>query len=220
MTIYIPSVGEQGAFTASAPFSLASGKQYQCVSVRRFDELAQSHVDVYAIIYQPLGLALSVYQADAIECPVLIGLSNSAGDISYVPAKYLQQSPIVSGVPYQEVILTMDIGPLPTSQSLAGAQEAISSVVTEVLGIDAIVSVVRLPQTDHYTQIQHEALLAARAAKQKMDYSDRGRYIALQEENRILRLKVDAMAAILQGKATFLLDGVETSVAQALVEVQ
>lgn len=216
MAVYIPNVGESGAFTAIAPFSLISGRQYECISVRQYAELEQGRIDVFATIYQPVGLTQADFDADLKDCPILIGLRSGLGEISYVPAKYLNQSPVLSGVAYQDVVVAMSLGPLPTLLPLEDFVEHLKDFVTRELGVVCEISVGRRPQTQHYTQLQHDALVAARTAARGEDLLNDGSYAALRYQNQILQKKVLAMSAILQGKTTFILDGNEVTVNQAL----
>lgn len=220
MAVYIPSLGDKGAFTASAPFTLVQGRQYECIAIRNFDELERSQIKVFETIYAPAGLDLATFEDDRVNAPVIIGLRSGLGEITYLPARYLNQSPVLSGIVYQDVLMGINLGPIPQSEALDGLVTKIKQLISDQVGVIAMVTVATRPTKQHIDQPQHDALEAARAAVKTDNLQTPGAVANLSYQNELLQMKVGAMAALLQGNGTFLLDGVETAVNQILGSIE
>jgi hypothetical protein len=220
MPVYIPSVGDKGAFSAQAPFTLVSGRQYECIAVRNFDELERSQVKVFESVYVPAGLDLARFESDRSSCPIIVGLRSGLGEISYLPALYLNQAPALSGVEYHDVLVGVNLGPMPKQETLDGLKDKIRQLISDQLGIVAQVTLATRPTKQHIDQAQHDALVSARETVKTDTLQTIGSVAQLSYQNELLKKKVGAMVALLQGEGTFLLDGVETAAAQILGSIE
>jgi len=182
-----PPMNISGAFLLRAPFTTDPNKSYTVAAIRTFNELIARSQDPLTLIYGPVGLGASAYQADQREGALVICLRTSAGGLLYVPDTYIEQYPSMGSVPYSRLIAGVSLGMWPDYRNLDDMSQAIKESVKAKIGVDAEVFLSRGVVSNHMTEQQHTQLTAQRRAAVINNETDTATILRLSEE--VLRLQ-------------------------------
>lgn len=186
-----PPIGASGIYRLKAPFSslLRPNVSYRCVSIRRFNDIAEQGVDPYEEYYKPYGLTEQKYIADAQAKEAIVSLVTDADHWVYVPTSYIESYPNQGGFPYQGLVLGVPLGPVPTYMDLTAVRLAIIDIVRDMLGIAVNPSYVAVTELEYLNQSDHDRLEAARAKAMAEPGTDRQRYLQMKALNDELVLQ-------------------------------
>ena len=136
---FIPSIGTKGVGQLLAPFQvlLVANVPYTCIAIRQLADIIVSGNDPQALYYTPNGLSTDTYQADVAAGVSILTLQDASGSIVYVPSSYLTSYPDAGGVPYQVVMLGINLGPLPKTFNLSYLKSKIQDDVQDFIGIQS-----------------------------------------------------------------------------------
>lgn len=178
----IPSIGSQGYYAIGSPFDryIIPSMRYTCQAVRTLKHYVAEGQDPFALFYNPNGLDQATYDQDYLENISIVGLQADSGPIVYVPARYILSYPLTDGVAYQEMMLGVALGSLPTSLDLTALSTRIQNIVQESLGIVPVLTPVQLSATVMVTSETDARLTAARQAIASQQLSDASRVTMLQ----------------------------------------
>lgn len=161
-----PPLGANGFYEVRNPWTLRPNTAYVCIAIRSFEDLFKRGRDVYSEFYLPKGLvegsngfSFAVEQAKA---PNIITLRNSRGELLYIPDTYIEKYPDISGVRYERIALSIDLGPIPAYYDLAALKSDTLSFVKSRTGITSVIKEARLPANKLLTSDEHATLEAAR----------------------------------------------------------
>ena len=116
----IPPIGAKGRFNFLEPFNNEQYKkeELKVSAVRAFKELKDSGIDIYELIYRPVGLSENDLLEDMDNNVPIIILESQAGKYLNIPANRIQSLPDISGVKYQQRMLVANLGLLPLDFNL------------------------------------------------------------------------------------------------------
>lgn len=196
-----PSIRMRGRYTLKAPWVADPAKVYECEAIRSFDDLEKIGTNVYETFYLPAGLmngevyagSTFSFEAEKQADVNIVTLRSQNGDYIYVPDSYILSIPDMSGVQYSQMILSVNLGPLPDYLSLAALKTDVGNRVSAMIGATATVIEHRAPSTNQPTSAEHDVLEAARAAAITTIKTD---YMLLQEANARIATLLATNAAL------------------------
>jgi hypothetical protein len=156
----------KGLYTLKTPFDndLLANIAYECIAIRKLSDIVAAGGDPQAEYYTPKELTDDDYAADVAAGACIVTLRADEAHLIYVPDTYISEQPELGGIPYTQVMLGIDLGPLPDAQDLSTLKDLLAEVVLANLGQEATVhaAVISLPLV--MSDAQHASLEAARTA--------------------------------------------------------
>ncbi len=201
-----PSIRQRGRYTLKLPWVADPGKIYECEAIRSFDDLAKLNVDVYETFYLPAGLQNGQvyagvpfsFESEKSADANIVTLRSQDGDYIYVPDTYILSLPDMSGVHYDQIVLSMNLGAVPAYLDLSALKTDVGNLAEAMIGKDVTVLEHRAPSTNQPTAANHDVMEAARTAAISITKTH---YVLWQEEivkNAKLQDTVNALVAKLQ----------------------
>ena len=181
MNNLLPQIGTSGIYTLSAPFaaSLLPDVSYNCVAVRKLQDIVAAGADPYETYYQPLGISAEKYAADMALGACIVSLQAGASGWVYVPSTYIVRMPDQGGIRYTTMALAISLSAIPDAVDLTYIRNKIHDVVMENLGVESTVKAIALSPPALITQVEHAALEAARLVKITNATTDHAKLIAV-----------------------------------------
>ena len=154
-----PIINAVGTYSVKAPFETIDGVTYKCVEILKISALEKNQVDVFATYYEPNGLSPAKYVADKDLDANIVHLAEQGGGVDIIlPSTYILALPSVRTIPYSRILLSIDLGLIPDSLSLASTITAIKDLATDVVGVDPTVKTHRVPVLGGIDANRHELL--------------------------------------------------------------
>lgn len=198
MTLKTPPLHAKGLYTVTAPFSTAPNTLYECVAIRSFQELLQQGVDIFTQYYEPVGLDNTDYTNDLAAGANLITLLSDTAPALRLPDTYIAAYPDMTGVAYNQVILSLSLGPLPDYLDLTFAKQQIAAVASDTLGLEPQVNVYIAPSTGSMSQAEADAHEVSRQAAIKNRTTDHAQLLVLQAQLEQAQIQNKALIEVLQ----------------------
>lgn len=192
----IPPLDSRGTFVLRAPFTVAAGAIYTCIAVREFKDIENQHVSVWDRYYSPAGLTADQYKSDVAEGAMLVTLFSDDAPTIYVPTTYIQSYPDVSAVSFGQRILSLNLGALPDTLPLDDLVQKMSSLASDVIGVEASVTIHNVSLTDAVTPTQAVAFEKARQAKIKDRTTERAQLVAANKTIADLQSQISVLEQV------------------------
>lgn len=160
----IPSVKASGRFEALAPFDkvVDVNTYYTASSIRTIDEMQARKMDLYSLVFKPVGMSEAEAQAVLVTGKeigaVVVGLTARNKPDVFVLSSYFKSFPLVDGVVYERMCLIVDLGPVPPEfdKVIADVNQHITNYVESKVGIRAEVKIGTVPTIGYVSASQHE----------------------------------------------------------------
>jgi len=158
-TINTPRYRAKGSYVLRTPFSVDVTLSYECIAIRSFEELTERNIDVFELVYAPVGLAKTDMAADQAAGASIVTLYYEATeDYIYVPDTYITQFPSADNVPYGYLVIGAEVGPLPDAADLTLLTEAVTAAIGAAIGLNPTVKLIKVPTTGIVSQEEHDAM--------------------------------------------------------------
>jgi hypothetical protein len=162
--MFTPNINATGIYSVKVPFTVVEGSVYKCVEISKITSLVSSGVDVYTVYYEPYGLAQEDYTADKDLDVNIVKLVSLSGEPELtLPSSYIEGIPSSAMVPYNRMLVSIDLGMLPDSLSLASLVTELTNLSTDITGATPTVKLHRVPVLGGIDLKQHELLELNRA---------------------------------------------------------
>lgn len=159
-----PPVYVRGQFDLRTPWTVQASTIYTCIAVRSFEDIYERNIDVFTEFYEPKGLTSTEFDADKAEGATIVTLISEDDEIIYVPDTYINSYPNMSDIPYNRVIVSIDLGTLPETLDLSALQTNLAGVTEESIGVVPDIKYHIAASTDAVSASDHTTLEAARQA--------------------------------------------------------
>ena len=200
MSLNVPPMGTRGLYSLKAPYSTVANQLYTCTAIRYFKDIQNQGDDVFAKYYVPKGLTQADYTRDLAANVAIVSLTSESQAPIYVPSSYILSFPGLTSFNYQNVVLSLSLGPLPDTLDLTFLKTQISTTVAAVIGVPPTVFENVAATTGVVTPEQHDALEAARQAAVTNQTTDYARYIEERDKRIVLETKLAALEALMISK--------------------
>lgn len=187
-----PPIGTTGLYVLRSPWIASAAKTYTCHAIRSFKDLYDADINIYNSYYAPMGLNESAYESDRDNNANIITLMADEETI-YVPDTYIDSYPDMSIVPYQHVVLSIDMGMLPDYVDLTLCKGALANTCVNYIGITPTIEEHIAPTTGIVTPDEHNLLEASRTANSIYTDTDRAVRLRLENQVEILRQQVSTL---------------------------
>lgn len=157
-----PLLSAKGIYSVLPPFELSVGGIYECIALRKYDDLVELGVDVYEEYYLPHSITEVAYKEDVEAGVVLVTLVDQHGQYLYIPDSYITGYPNQEDLTYHHVVLGMSMGPLPDTVSLDFLKQQLAEKASEVIGLTPLITSNFVPMVGSINQEQHDIMEAAR----------------------------------------------------------
>lgn len=197
----VPPINTVGVINLAPPYTneVSANVPYTVSAIRTLSDIAASGQDPYELYYKPVSISAADYASDLARGVVIISLKSPSGEWVYVPNSYLLTAPVGTGVPYTEMIVAVNLGPLPDSLSLAYFKSAVQELARDLMGKEnAMVQSMVASETIYLTLEDSKTIEAARQAIMDEVITDRAKYLNEQ------KLRLQAVAKIAEYEAWML----------------
>ena len=132
-----PKIGSRGKYLLKEPFQCDKDTIYTCESVGSISEFKTSNkIDVLTTFYLDKGLSETDYLY-AIENNIkIVTLNSGSGQFLYIPDNFIEKLPDQGYIPYQQKIISVNLGLLPQSINIDETLNKIKSIVSQTLNVD------------------------------------------------------------------------------------
>jgi hypothetical protein len=132
-----PKINVNGYFKFKEPYSsvIHEEQKLKVIAVRSIEEMIDDRLDVFKHVYDVVHLgqdAMDAHRRDGI--PIIV-FQTEAQRYIYVPNDYIANIPSTQGIDYQEKMLGIKLGSLPTSLSLEGLKLDIIELIKGRIGV-------------------------------------------------------------------------------------
>lgn len=198
MASIIPPLNSNGIWDIKEPIKLAPNSTYQCIAVRYFEDLIKQRINIFMRYYEPWGLTIEDYQRDLKNKEAMVTLASPVAGTFIIPSSYINKFPLESGLVFRHVVLSVDLGLLPTNDKiLDNVIDKIKNATETALGVKSTVMIHSIPTSTAITPSEALALEDARAAAISDPRSDAAIRLALENENEELQKKVSMLEEII-----------------------
>jgi hypothetical protein len=177
-----PPLGTKGLFSLRIPFTALANIVYRVGAERTFEEMISQGLDPMALVYTPVGLSTTDYDADKVAGAAVITLLSDTQKPLYVPDTYIDSYPNMDVVPHQRVVMAADLGMLPDTYDFTRAMAAYGKAISDDIGVVPTIMLCVAPTADAITQEQYVQNLAARNAAIKNRTTDYAKVLVLQDQ--------------------------------------
>lgn len=187
----IPPVGTEGIYRLRAPFAarMRANTSYRCDSTRRFSEIIEKGGNPYDEYYKPLGISQATFDSEDQNAIAIVSLVSVSGHWIDVPSSYIESFPNQGGIPYRGLVLSIPLGPVPTTMDLTHVKVGVQNFVQDTLGIRAIAQTIAVTEVQSLALTDHNALQAARDNAIRTSPTDSAKARTLQQQYDALLAK-------------------------------
>lgn len=162
-TTMVP-LGARGAYELRSPFFVNASLIFECDSVKSFDDLKETGYDAVSNIYAPVGLGRVDYDRDYQNDERIITLRNINDNTFYnVPTSFIVKYPVNETIPYNILVCSANLGPLPYDFDTSLLEIAVSDAISDYIGVRPFVSMSAL-KGGAVSVAEHESLVEIREA--------------------------------------------------------
>ena len=179
----VPPLGAKGRFKFVEPFNKEQyqNEELRVSAIRTFKELKDSSIDVYELIYQPVGLTENDVLKDIENNIPIVVLESQAGKYLNIPANKIQSLPDISGIKYQQRMLVANLGLLPLDFNIDTLYNVIKDDVYDVTGIQTEVQDIKSSGIVIIDEIKDKEYMKLLDNKRTVNLSYRTRYYKLKD---------------------------------------
>ena len=179
----VPPLGAKGRFKFVEPFNKEQyqNEELRVSAIRTFKELKDSSIDVYELIYQPVGLTENDLLKDIENNIPIVVLESQAGKYLNIPANKIQSLPDISGIKYQQRMLVANLGLLPLDFNIDTLYNVIKDDVYDVTGIQTEVQDIKSSGIVIIDEIKDKEYMKLLDNKKTVNLSYRTRYYKLKD---------------------------------------
>lgn len=205
-----PAIYAQGSFTAKPPFDAVVKQNifFTVEAVRTIAEMQALKLDLFKMVFEPVGVDPNDYQARLAEAVQLgaciVTLTSRNNKPVYVPTNYLTSFPLVDGVTYERFCIISDLGAVPPSlkDRVNSAIDHFNNYIRNSLGIQNPTTVIGTIPTRGYVSLEQSlAWEKTRAAAVTEDPSDLLRLEKALAENAELKAYITVLENQVKAKS-------------------
>lgn len=163
-----PQIDATGVYTVKEPFVIADGDIYKCEGIYGFEALESMCIDIFACYYEPVDLTIEELAEDRnnnVNIVTLIPVNG--GPALHIPSSYILTVPVSSVIPYNRLIVSLDLGLLPDELELSSMMEAIRDAASDITGVLPKVKLHRVAVSGGIDPTKHKLLETNRKLAQR-----------------------------------------------------
>lgn len=133
----IPPINTEGKFIFKEPFlsKYKSDVVYKVVGVRTIEEMYEAQEDPFEYVYKFHGLTEIDFKDDLQNSVPIVTFTKTGLDFHYIPASYIESTPMLSGHRYREYMIGIKLPKLPVGTETDAILQILSDDVRDALGV-------------------------------------------------------------------------------------
>ena len=181
-------------YSFKSPFDTFNRKEeVLLVSKKDIRELISSDLDVFSLIYNPVGLSQNDMLQDMNDNVKILTFRTNSGDYIDIPEKYvIIDSSTFNGVEYQSKLFVFKLPALPTNEDLDILKTELEEYINGRLGIECASKIMETSAKTVITRDQHDLNMIDRNQKKK-DVGLYTKYINCLTENSRFKTFIDKL---------------------------
>jgi len=196
----IPTIGTKGIFIFAIPYKALTNpdQSLEVVSIRLLTEIQASGGDPLKNIYLASGATEADFGVDVANNVSIITFRTDSNDYIYVPEHKVTSDAMLTGTPYMEKTVLVNLGHIPTAKDLTTVISNIVDTVNTTIGITPDMQVLGTSSEIRVDAVKHKQLTDTRAAKITTDKSYKTRYtelLALYNEQKAFITNIETVYA-------------------------
>ena len=202
MSNLTPTIGVKGKFKFKPPFNTRIGSEVnlECIAIRTFADVISQGRDPFKYFYSVYNLTKEQFGQDTVTNSKLISLRAEDGAFFVVPQSFILEYPPLTGIPYSNIALAINLGSLPETMELDFIRTGVSKLIKDYLGVDTEVKTVKISKKEIIDYNQHLTLESARQSLIAENKSDKAKLIEAQDIIDKLRAENTALVNHIKSK--------------------
>lgn len=200
-----PSLYASGKWVLLSPWTADPNVTYTCHAIRTFEDIEKIGDNVYERFYKPYiqeGVPINgtpfSFATERAKKPNIITLISGDNRIIYVPDTFIGTFPNASEIVYNQVVVAVPLGLLPTGYDVTYIKSELVTKVKTLLGVDVVPTVGYLPTLTNPSYDEHQRLESNRVTAIRNTESTETLLIKERERTTSLQARVDMLEDLLR----------------------
>jgi len=191
----IPSINSKGVFELVEPYNtlIDSRAIYTVVGVDLIPLLSDMGMDIYRVVYEPLGMSRDDMLEDEYRKIPIVTLSTETGENVSVPSDAILDHPRLDGHIYSEKMMIVPLGTLPNELDVGVLCEDVRVFVHDRIGVTTKVNIIPTSNSIMLTNEEHDVYNGERIANIRNDKSFRIMFMERDETIEQLKKRVNIL---------------------------
>ena len=187
MKSIVPMVGLKGSFKVKSPWKIDNTVIYECVNISTIAVARiEFHLNVLEEIYKKNGLTEDDYQIAVARDTKLVTLTSVGEPTLLIPDTHIDGLPDQGYVPYQQMILSIDLGLLPKGLDVNSIRSEIDVLIKKKLNLITKTKAHVVDRDIFVSWDQHQSVESSRKSGITPYFTDWERARDLEVENDAL----------------------------------
>lgn len=200
-----PSIRAKGLWQVRSPFVILTNVEYTCIAIRSFQDMYNDNLDVYATVYEPMGIiegstidgSIFKLREEELKGINIVSLSAPNGTVIHIPDNFILSYPNSTLIEYQHTVLICSLGPLPVTLDTKLAEQAMTDTVGNYFGVKADVKIGRVETTISPTYEEHLRMEQVRINATNINMTAENQIQVLIEKLDLANKTVETLTQIL-----------------------
>lgn len=182
----IPPINTEGKFIFKEPFlsKYKSDVVYKVVGVRTIEEMYEAQEDPFEYVYKFNGLSETEFKDDLQNSVPIVTFTKTGLDFYYIPASYIESTPMLSGHRYREYMIGIKLPKLPVGTETDAILQILSDDVRDALGVHTEAKIIPSSSEILLDDIENEKMKRLLANSKKVYKSWKTKYLEEVEKSK------------------------------------
>ena len=182
----IPPINTEGKFIFKEPFlsKYKSDVVYKVVGVRTIEEMYEAQEDPFEYVYKFNGLSETEFKDDLQNSVPIVTFTKTGLDFYYIPASYIESTPMLSGHRYREYMIGIKLPKLPVGTETEAILQILSDDVRDALGVHTEAKIIPSSSEILLDDIENEKMKRLLENSKKVYKSWKTKYLEEVEKSK------------------------------------
>lgn len=182
----IPPINTEGKFIFKEPFlsKYKSDVVYKVVGVRTIEEMYEAQEDPFEYVYKFNGLSETEFKDDLQNSVPIVTFTKTGLDFYYIPASYIESTPMLSGHRYREYMIGIKLPKLPVGTETDAILQILSDDVRDALGVHTEAKIIPSSSEILLDDIENEKMRRLLENSKKVYKSWKTKYLEEVEKSK------------------------------------
>ena len=182
----IPPINTEGKFIFKEPFlsKYKSDVVYKVVGVRTIEEMYEAQEDPFEYVYKFNGLSETDFKDDLQNSVPIVTFTKTGLDFYYIPASYIESTPMLSGHRYREYMIGIKLPKLPVGTETEAILQILSDDVRDALGVHTEAKIIPSSSEILLDDIENEKMKRLLENSKKVYKSWKTKYLEEVEKSK------------------------------------
>lgn len=182
----IPPINTEGKFIFKEPFlsKYKSDVVYKVVGVRTIEEMYEAQEDPFEYVYKFHGLSETEFKDDLQNSVPIVTFTKTGLDFYYIPASYIESTPMLSGHRYREYMIGIKLPKLPVGTETDAILQILSDDVRDALGVHTEAKIIPSSSEILLDDIENEKMKRLLENSKKVYKSWKTKYLEEVEKSK------------------------------------